>query len=166
MIFEARGRAGKSPTFGQNITSMKRLLYALGVCLPLLGHAQTDAKFRDTAFYVNRYEVIEVRFRTPLLGSREAISDTGYTVYVRDALRVTIKNKKLTVQGFGTYDITDVSVKVKTDGSNGTEYWVTYKLRDGQQAILFGGYFMMDLSTRKIDRSYTFDVVVRPGRKM
>lgn len=142
---------------------MKRLLYTLLACLPLLGHAQKH--FNDTSFYINHYEVIESRFKVPLLGSPQFIGDTSYKVYMRDAVRVVIKNKICSVGQFGKYTILSTDVKVRLEGSNGIEYWVTYYFKGGEQAVLFGDVFMLDVEpSKKVNRSYTFDIVKRPGR--
>lgn len=136
----------------------RAILLLLAVTLPVLCRAQ-----KDTTVYVDRYEIIKVMYRRPLLRQEYPARDTVYNVLLREPIRVQIKGGTLTAGALGTYTVVGYDARVQKGGSNGDDVWHTWKLKGGNRAIIYGHYFMLSEKRGKVQRNYTCDIIHRPG---
>jgi hypothetical protein len=144
---------------------MKKVTFALAalfllLSLPILCHAQTT---KDTVLFSDRYEVLKITYKRPLLAERYPAKDTTYTVYLYEPLRITMRGNQCTAGKLGTFTILSYGRRDYNYGSDGSDRWETWDLKGGNRATLHDHTLMLHVSTGKVEYAYTLQVIHRPG---
>lgn len=144
---------------------MKKLVYALAalfvlLCVPIFCHSQTT---KDTTLFTDRYEVLKIEYKRPLLAEKYPLRDTTYNVYLYEPIRITMRGTKLAAGKLGTFTILSYSRRAYHYGSDGDSVWETWDLKGGSRATLHDHVLMLQVKDGKVQYGYTFQVIHRPG---